>query len=287
MEELDALNLSPEAIGILKEGPVKKWLVRQEKWNKKFASTKRDLQRKRARQLAKGYVGLPVGEKPPPTALAGMRTHDLPRLEKIKTSWGLAMWTGWGSKHDQIRVKEIAKDERAEEKAEKEEERETVVSREGRVETMNAPLRLTKTSRSRSRSQSVVDQGQANGNGHLPTLAISSPPSTSHSVAETNSLPIPEGATQIGNTIIPATDITSTRPTAGGIAYPFKLKGRDAEDVRSGNASMMTLDSAHMLRPQSPLSSGVQTPLVVENGEVKSALERPVVERFETAREVL
>jgi hypothetical protein len=102
--DLAALQLSPEEIGILKEGPVKKWLMRQEKWNKKFASTKRDLQRKRATQLAKGYVGLPEGERPPPTALAGMRTKDLPRLEKIKTSWGMMMWSGWGSKHDQIRV---------------------------------------------------------------------------------------------------------------------------------------------------------------------------------------
>merc|ERR1711939_90007 len=49
--DIPALQLSPEEIGILKEGPVKKWLVRQEKWNKKFASTKRDLQRKRASQL--------------------------------------------------------------------------------------------------------------------------------------------------------------------------------------------------------------------------------------------
>ena len=102
--DIPALQLSPEEIGILKEGPVKKWLVRQEKWNKKFASTKRDLQRKRASQLAKGYVGLPEGERPPPTALAGMRTKDLPRLEKLKTSWGMMMWSGWGSKHDQIRV---------------------------------------------------------------------------------------------------------------------------------------------------------------------------------------
>ena len=105
--DIPALQISAEEIGILKEGPVKKWLVRQEKWNKKFAGTKRDLQRKRAQQLAKGYVGLPEGEKPPPTALAGMRTKDLPRLQKLKTSWGMMMWSGWGSKHDQIRVSSL------------------------------------------------------------------------------------------------------------------------------------------------------------------------------------
>lgn len=73
---------------------------------------------------------------------------------------------------------------------------------------------------------------------------------------------------------------------------------------------MMTLDSAHMTRPMSPLSPGVNgvenvntpgtpvlvegqelkagTSLVVENGEVRFALERPAApERFETAREGL
>jgi hypothetical protein len=59
VEDIHALNIDCEEIGVLKEGPVKKWLHRQEKWNKKFASTKRELQKKRAKQLAQGYVGLP------------------------------------------------------------------------------------------------------------------------------------------------------------------------------------------------------------------------------------
>jgi acetyl esterase/lipase len=102
--ELISLQLSPDDIGVLKEGPVRKWLARQEKWNKKFASTKRSLQKKRRSQLEKGYVGIPEGEKPPPTALAGRRTKDLPRLAKIKKSYGMSMWSVWGSKHDQIQV---------------------------------------------------------------------------------------------------------------------------------------------------------------------------------------
>jgi acetyl esterase/lipase len=101
---LPALQLLPDEIGILKAGPVRKWLARQEKWNKKFASQKKSLQKKRRAQLEKGYVGIPPGEKPPPTALAGRRTKDLPRLAKIKRSWGMSMWSGWGSKHDQLRV---------------------------------------------------------------------------------------------------------------------------------------------------------------------------------------
>jgi acetyl esterase/lipase len=104
IEDIPVLHIDPEEIGILKEGPVKKWLQRQQKWNKKFATTKRELQKKRAKQLAKGYVGLPQGEKPPPTALAGMRTKDLPKVGRVTTSWGMMMWSGWGSKHDEVRV---------------------------------------------------------------------------------------------------------------------------------------------------------------------------------------
>lgn len=102
--EMPELHMKPEEIGTLKEAPVRKWLGRQEKWNQKFAHTKVELQKKRAKQLDRGYVGIPPGEKPPPTALAGRRPADIPTLAKVKKSWGMSMWSGWGSKHDEVRV---------------------------------------------------------------------------------------------------------------------------------------------------------------------------------------
>jgi hypothetical protein len=86
-------------------------------------------------------------------------------------------------------------------------------------------------------------------------------------------------------TLIPATDTMSTRPTRGGVAYPFRLKvdGKGAGDV---NASTMTLQSV-----------SVRTPGVEEVGkedvelgaageaanDTETKSERPVIERFVTA----
>jgi hypothetical protein len=104
VSEMPELHLHRDEIGTLKAAPVRKWLGRQSIWNKKFASTKIDMQNKRAKQLDRGYVGIPEGERPPPTALAGRRPADMPKLAKVKKSWGMSMWSGWGSKHDEIRV---------------------------------------------------------------------------------------------------------------------------------------------------------------------------------------
>jgi hypothetical protein len=107
-------------------------------------------------------------------------------------------------------------------------------------------------SRSHSRSRTITDEGQANGLAHVLTTTI------------LNRDAIPAGATIIGNTVIPPSDTTSTRPTADGIAYPFKLKVPD-DDMRSTNASMMTLESADELelrvRPKSVAPSGLSRPL--------------------------
>lgn len=155
------------------------------------------------------------------------------------------------------------------------------------------PPRLS--SRSRSRSRSVMDEGQANSSLQLPSTEDGRPQTPTN----LNLDAVPAGATVVGNTIIPASDLTTSRPTAGGIAYPFKLKVKDAEEIRSGNASMMTLESEK--RPISvdgPATPALETPGVatpgdetqniVESGEVKKEVERPPgPERFETAREIL
>lgn len=94
-------------------------------------------------------------------------------------------------------------------------------------------------------------------------------------------------------TLIPATDGSSTRPTKGGIAYPFSLKvngvvGKDA------NASMLTLDSVGIRtppavdEPQAGKEFGVVPPVtttLMESDVVGGADEkkRPGVERFYTA----
>lgn len=83
-------------------------------------------------------------------------------------------------------------------------------------------------------------------------------------------------------TLIPVTDGSSTRPTKGGIAYPFSLSvaGQDA------NASMLTLDSVGIATPpavdvpHSDKELGAIDPVVEPSNE---SGDRPTAERFYTA----
>lgn len=94
-------------------------------------------------------------------------------------------------------------------------------------------------------------------------------------------------------TLIPATDGSSTRPTKGGIAYPFSLKAEGATSV-SANASMLTLDSVGITTPpavepqEAEKELGAIAPVVSTAEEPKvekeeAVTERPAPERFYTA----
>lgn len=109
--------------------------------------------------------------------------------------------------------------------------------------------------------------------------------------------------------MIPGTDGTSTRPTKGGIAYPFSLKV-DGQSGHSANASMVTLQSMNLATPPAAEDAkelgnaapghlsfaapgaGLFSGQWVRDDEAGAELptpgrERPGVERFETAREDL
>ncbi|KAG8629335.1 hypothetical protein KVT40_003200 [Elsinoe batatas] len=123
---IPALNLDPKSIGQIKPGPVRKWLAKKAQWDHKFASTKRKVQTKRLDEMRKGFASFKVAdgtiEVPPPTALAGRqfklddrRNKDMGKMGEglrnleaggkgKKKSWGLAMWSGWGSKHDETTI---------------------------------------------------------------------------------------------------------------------------------------------------------------------------------------
>ncbi|KAI6867650.1 alpha/beta-hydrolase, partial [Hortaea werneckii] len=99
--ELACLALDPASIGQIKAGPVRKWLAKRKENDVRFANDKRKLQKKRAKELAAGYDDL-QGETPPPTALVTRRRKGVaPEEKKRGRSWGLAMWSGWGSHHDE------------------------------------------------------------------------------------------------------------------------------------------------------------------------------------------
>ena len=186
-------------------------------------------------------------------------------------------------------------------------------------------------SRSHSRFSTVTDKGQVQPSTEDLTKISSLAPPPDAGLAEATiiaperrasplpsprsefSNPVTPGITihdtegkEIGNsrpqspqtpTLIPSTDGSSTRPTRGGIAYPFSLRVRG--EGRDVNASMVTLQSVNENVPSSPISASAAPAAVAggEAGEGKDKVvngegekepevgeqERPGIERFETA----
>lgn len=144
---------------------MRKWMAGKREWDTKYASSKRRVQRQRAKEMIAGYRPFGDGEVPPPSALAGRRRKDDgDREEKAKKSWGLSLWSKWGSKHDK-ETKE------REEQMDRDAETITVTEAEGAnsrplhdIETkegekMMVPKQKSQ-SRSRSRRKTVTDRHQ-------------------------------------------------------------------------------------------------------------------------------
>jgi hypothetical protein len=111
-EEFVALNMPTVEIGVPKPGPVNKWMAAQKQWNGKFAKQKLKVQKQRFKEMERGYEHF-EGEKPPPTALAGRRVKGMKAAKSKKKSWGMSMWSLWGSKHDEATVSALCNNLRA------------------------------------------------------------------------------------------------------------------------------------------------------------------------------
>ena len=108
--ETPALNLPPEQICVIHSGPTKRWLAAKQRWDVKYAKTKRRVQLARANEYIKaqkqGFLGGELaGETPPPSALAGRPSVQMAmeesHVEKPKrknlVGW---MWGMMGGKED-------------------------------------------------------------------------------------------------------------------------------------------------------------------------------------------
>ncbi|KAI4950325.1 hypothetical protein J4E91_004982 [Alternaria rosae] len=314
-EELIALNIPSVDVGVPKTGPVSKWMKAQSQWNSKFSKQKIKIQKQRIKDMQKGFEGF-EGETPPPTALAGRRIKGMKAEKAKKRSWGMSMWAGWGSKHDSATIVR-------EEKADQNPDTETSTSAQdpantttdGATEskpTRSRPNNLTapgvKRSRSHSRHSAVTDQGQtglpmddlskidlptpglADATTLAPERSASPLPSPTSELSEPGVPPniIVSDNPENSSTIIPETDTLTTRPTAGGIAYPFSLKvdGPDGKDV---NASTLTLASVNITTPPAvdvdseEKQLGSMVPVGESVNEQVLNEERPGVERYFTA----
>ncbi|KAF2729429.1 alpha/beta-hydrolase [Polyplosphaeria fusca] len=332
-KEMEALNLPVVAIGVPKSGPVNKWMKAQQQWNGKFAKQKLKVQKQRMKDMQKGYEGFD-GETPAPTALAGRRIKGMKPQKKNKRSWGMSMWSIWGSKHDEATIE---REEKADE-AENTEPATTAVeptdangntdgppspppippkSRKRSVRRPRPSLAAPTASRSRSRSHhsSVTDQNQAPFE-RLENLAPAPGIAAATALApERRASPLPSPTIEVTDysrpqspeTLVPATDGSSTRPFRGGVAYPFSLRvegeGRDVnastitlnsvaegvEDVETEEIEQKVDGSAERPSVERFVTAGVGDVKFSSSrtGDGEERVERPGVERFETAQEVL
>lgn len=281
--ELPGCCANPSDIGVIKEGPVQKWLETKKQWDSKYATAKAKVHKKIIKDMVTGYQAFGPGENPPPSALAGRRRADAEMVDKKKTrSIGLALWSLWGSKHDEMTVER-------EQKANREPEVQAVTSNDGQGarpfpeirDQGDAPASPGAEGRRNSNHRTVTDENQTGSGKDGEDTAV----------AQLLSLRREQEASHSGllsPNYVPETGVAGKRPFLDGIALPFSLN-KDAE-----TASMMTLHSAMSptpsSRPMSPADSRTDMQLqpasaiiAVESAEV----ERPGIETFVTAYEEL
>lgn len=311
-EELPGCTMSNDLVGVIKQGPVKKWLYQKRRWDSRYKSVKAKVHEKRIRDALAGFESFGAGEMPPPSALAGRRKigGEMMREKKRVKSYWLSVWSLWGSKHDEMTVER----ERA---AEGRERMEVILDREPedekRGEAMEDSSAVTASeeedrqgregakgvtgdlTRSRSSRRTVTDQNQT---GSLDDLGSAADPATDTHGKDAD-------ANFLSPKYVPDTGVTGKRPRVDGIAMPFSIK-READ-----TASMITLNSGRVdgmvsrqtgtPRPMSPVTldekddkggmSGIVGDTQLDgsgaDGGLTQVLERPGLETFVTAAEDL
>ncbi|GJN82080.1 hypothetical protein PLIIFM63780_005617 [Purpureocillium lilacinum] len=245
--ELPGCSMDPTAVGVVKEGPVRKWMGAKKQWDVRYSAAKAKVHKKIIKDMVAGFHEFGAGEHPPPSALAGRRRIESElREHKKRKSIGLALWSGWGSKHDEATVLR-------EQNADQEPETLSVTGDEGRgarsfndIEAQQ-PVAGAAKSRSRSRRRTVVDEHQTED------AAVDESTPVAHLINQRREKEA-SGAGLLSPNFVPETGVAGKRPFIDGIAMPFSLK-KDAE-----TASMMTLNSAitpgTSSRPMSPNPMG-------------------------------
>jgi acetyl esterase/lipase len=318
-EELPGCAMSNELVGVIKQGPVRKWLDQKRKWDSRYKGVKARVHEKRIRDAKAGLESFGAGEMPPPSALAGRRKiggEMMKEKKKVKSYW-LSVWSLWGSKHDEMTVErervadgkekvEVVADKGAEEEKHGEMTQDggaVVVGRDDRQGRSGAKGQAGDLNRRRSRRRTVTDQNQTGSHDDLGDGAESAPamPATYDRDA---------GSNLLSPDYVPDTGVTGKRPRVDGIAMPFSIK-KEAE-----TASMITLNSGRVdgvvsrqsgtPRPMSPVTldaregdkdeetgightqiDGTAADGGLTPGLQTPAVERPGLETFVTAAEDL
>ncbi|KAK4866108.1 hypothetical protein LT330_008848 [Penicillium expansum] len=98
------LKIPPARIGAINPLLIRMWLDAKKEWDIRFAKEKLRVQSRRLKELAHGFQDFD-GECPPPSSLAARRAAPgvLPKRH-AKKNYGMMMWSGWGSRHDERRM---------------------------------------------------------------------------------------------------------------------------------------------------------------------------------------
>lgn len=271
--ELPGCTLDPNEVGVIKQGPVKKWLEARRQWDSRFGTARAKVHKKRLKEMMAGYQGFD-GERPPPSALAARRKVAAGELA-VKTrrkSMGLALWSLWGSKHDEMTVqREEAADKAPDVKVATKQEGHGARSpsdleRQGRDVASQRPA----ASRIHSRTKIVKDENQTSGDANTPIAALMAKRKGKAPWDATGSQPLQNSDSLSPHYVPPSTGVAGKRPIVGGIAVPFSL------DKEAETASMITLTSAmDQSRVASPTSFGPDMDAVPTSGVARSNPDEP------------
>ncbi|OOQ88173.1 lipase/esterase family protein [Penicillium brasilianum] len=107
------LATPPEKVGAVNPELIRKWLEAKHEWDQKFSKEKLRVQSRRIKEMAHGFQDF-EGECPPPSSLAARRAAPgvLPKSQ-AKKNYGLMLWSGWGSKHDERTMQKAHKAEKS------------------------------------------------------------------------------------------------------------------------------------------------------------------------------
>lgn len=263
--DLAGCTMRVDSIGVIKETTAKKWLEKRSLWDRKYSSAKAKVLKQIAKELKAGWEDFGPGENPPRAALAGRRTvgsilvDGVP--ERKSRSFGLSIWSLWGSKHDEATIER-------EQKAEEEEQFPPLdVDGDSNVQASEAPKEQTHgeepSDRSRSRRRTVVDEHQTEED----------PIDENTPVAELINLRKQKeeaGHDLLSSDYVPETGVAGKRPFLDGIALPFSL-GKEPD-----TASMVTLNS-----DMDPAEAGERTSVGATEKEITT---EPGLSQAETER---
>ncbi|GKT46547.1 AB hydrolase superfamily protein [Colletotrichum spaethianum] len=254
--ELPGCTMKLEDVGLVKETPVRRWLNTKAQFDKKFSSAKAKVHKSIIKDLADGYIDFGDGEKPPPAALAGRRKASEELIDRKKTkSIGLALWSLWGSKHDETtmgREKKGGSDAKTNFSQVSPRGGEGARSFEDVENQEPVPVESPGTTR-----RVVMDENQtlqasdSQVEESLTTAAEETPVAALIEMRKEQEKQNEEAASAAGHQdpdFVAGTGVAGKRPFLDGIALPFSLGKKDAE-----TASMMTLMSGGDSRPISPM----------------------------------